>query len=83
MAGLGPNAIGGIRIGRKSAQPKRLGCPRALALNVSRLLVLGIRQSIALGKGSDVKDLGIRAREGDPPIRGRQAEHANPRPPRP
>ena len=61
MAGLGPSAIGGMKTGKQRRAAEEAGLqlanPMALALTESRLLVLGISQPIALGKGGDVKDL--------------------------
>jgi hypothetical protein len=61
MAGLGPSSIGGIKTSKQKRAAEEAGLelanPMALALTESRLLVLGISQPIALGKGGDVKEL--------------------------
>jgi hypothetical protein len=57
--GLGPGAIGGMKTARQKRSAEeaglRLANPMALALTGSRLLVLGISQPIAMGKGGDVR----------------------------
>jgi hypothetical protein len=59
--GLGPGAIGGMKTAKQKRAAEEAGLklanPMALALTSSRLLVLGISQPIAMGKGGDVKDL--------------------------
>ena len=61
MGGLAPSAIGGMRTGKQKRAAGEAGLqlanPMALALTESRLVVLGISQPIAMGKGGDVKDL--------------------------
>jgi hypothetical protein len=61
VGGLAPGAIGGMKIAKQKHAAGEAGLklanPMALALTRSRLLVLGISQPIALGKGGDVKDL--------------------------
>jgi hypothetical protein len=61
MAGIGPGAIGGMKKAKQNRAAEEAGLqlanPMALALTESRLLVLGISQPIAMGKGADVKDL--------------------------
>jgi len=59
--GLGPGIIGGMKIAKQSRAAQdaglKLANPMALALTGGRLLVLGVSQPIAMGKGGDVKDL--------------------------
>jgi hypothetical protein len=61
MGGLAPSVIGGIKTGKQQKAADHAGLeltsPMALALTESRLLVLGISQPIAMGKGADVKEL--------------------------
>jgi hypothetical protein len=61
MGGLGPGAIGAMKTGKQKGAAADAGLaltsPMALALTDNRLLVLGISQPIAMGKGADVKDL--------------------------
>jgi hypothetical protein len=59
MGGVAPAIIGGIKTGKQHAAGEAAGLelanPMALALTENRLLVLGISQPIAMGKGGDVK----------------------------
>jgi hypothetical protein len=61
MGGIGPSAIGQIKTAKQNRAAEEAGLklanPMALALTESRLLVLGISQPIAMGKGGDVRDL--------------------------
>jgi hypothetical protein len=61
MGGLGPGAIGGMKTSKQKRAAEEAGLqlanPMALALTENRLLVLGISQPIAMGKGGDVKEL--------------------------
>lgn len=61
MGGLAPQVIGGMKTGKQQQAAAEAGLeltsPMALALTESRLIVLGISQPIAMGKGGDVKEL--------------------------
>jgi hypothetical protein len=61
MGGLAPAAIGHMKTGKQHRAGEEAGLqltsPMALALTESRLLVLGISQPIAMGKGADVKEI--------------------------
>jgi hypothetical protein len=59
--GLAPAAIGGRSIRKQGRAAEEAGLsltnPMALALTDRRLVVLGVSQPLALGKGGDVKEL--------------------------
>jgi hypothetical protein len=59
--GLGPGAFGGRKVKQANqagqASGLQLASPMALAVTESRLVVFGVSQPIAMGKGGDVKDL--------------------------
>ena len=61
VGGLGPGSIGGMKIAKQNRAAQDAGLklpnPMALALTSGRLLVLGVSQPIAMGKGGDVKEL--------------------------
>jgi hypothetical protein len=61
MGGLAPQLIGQMKTGKQKNAAADAGLelanPMALALTENRLLVLGISQPIALGKGGDVKSI--------------------------
>ena len=61
MGGLAPQIIGGMKTGKQARAGEEAGLqlasPMALALTENRLVVLGISQPIAMGKGGDVKEV--------------------------
>src|SRR4051794_950920 len=61
MGGVAVPAIGHMRAGKEVKAGEATGLdltsPMALALTDQRLVVLGISQPIAMGKGADVKEL--------------------------